>query len=96
MISDVALPETVGVPAEHWHAAAQANSPAFLPANADDLLARTEELHRTWHGRNGRISVFLAQLPSGAPPVCSSVAPNSRKSWMSECTPTCSRLVLRP
>jgi guanine deaminase len=59
MISDVALPETVGVPAEHWPAAAQANSPAFLPANADDLLARTEELHRTWHGRNGRISVLL-------------------------------------
>ena len=68
MISDLALPDTVGVPAEQWPAAAQANSAAFLPANAHDLLARTEELHRTWHGRNGRISVFLG--PS-APQRCS-------------------------
>jgi 5-methylthioadenosine/S-adenosylhomocysteine deaminase len=59
MISDLALPDTVGVPTEKWPAAAKANSPDFLPANANDLLARTEELHRTWHDRNGRISVFL-------------------------------------
>ncbi|MCW2643539.1 MAG: hypothetical protein JWP76_5845 [Dactylosporangium sp.] len=68
MISDLALPDTVGVPADQWPAAARANSPAFLPANADDLLARTEELHRTWHGRNGRMAVFLG--PS-APQRCS-------------------------
>jgi cytosine/adenosine deaminase-related metal-dependent hydrolase len=68
MISDLALPDTVGVPTGQWPAASHANSPAFLPANANDLLAGTEELHRTWHGRNGRISVFLG--PS-APQRCS-------------------------
>jgi 5-methylthioadenosine/S-adenosylhomocysteine deaminase len=68
MISDLALPDTVGVDPQHWPAAAQANSPVFLPANAEDLVAQTEELHRIWHGRDGRISVFLG--PS-APQRCS-------------------------
>jgi 5-methylthioadenosine/S-adenosylhomocysteine deaminase len=59
MISDMALPSTVGVPAEAWPAATRAGSPAFIPAAAHELLAWTEELHHTWHGRDGRISVFL-------------------------------------
>lgn len=59
MISDMALPSTVGVPVEEWPPATRAGSPAFTPAAAPELLGWTEELHRTWHGRDGRISVFL-------------------------------------
>ncbi len=68
MISDISLPETVGVRAEDWPAKARATDQALAAMDAADLLGMTEDLHSKWHGRDGRLSVYLG--PSG-PQRCS-------------------------
>ena len=64
MISDIPLPETVGVPKDQWPAEAEASAPEFDPLNARELLDAVRELHREWDGRAGRIRVMLG--PSAA------------------------------
>lgn len=59
MISDVPLPETVGVPRDQWPVEADASAPEFDPSNARELLDAVRELHRQWDGRAGRIRVML-------------------------------------
>lgn len=68
MVTDMVLPETVGVPTEEWPAGARARDGVFIRSDAADLLAMTEDLHTEWHGHADRLSVFLG--PSG-PQRCS-------------------------
>jgi 5-methylthioadenosine/S-adenosylhomocysteine deaminase len=59
MISDIPLPETVGVPPQAWPPTTEATAPEFAASSAHDLLEGVRELHRVWHGRDGRIAVML-------------------------------------
>lgn len=59
MISDIPLPETVGVPPRQWPPETEALAPDFAAPSAHELLETVRELHRAWHGRSGRIAVML-------------------------------------
>ncbi len=68
MVSDISMPDTVGVPSAQWPPDTRADDDALAPADAAELLGMSEVLHADWHGRDDRLSVFLG--PSG-PQRCS-------------------------
>ncbi|WP_158603956.1 amidohydrolase family protein [Cryobacterium tepidiphilum] len=59
MISDVPLPQTIGVADEDWPAAARHRDPVFAQPAGDDLIDATLDLHRSWHSPSGRTGVMF-------------------------------------
>ncbi|MDQ1582504.1 MAG: hypothetical protein QOF36_558 [Microbacteriaceae bacterium] len=67
MVSDVALPDSVGLAAEDWPAASLRHARELQPPT-HDLVSAIIDLHQRWEGRSELLRVFLG--PS-APQRCS-------------------------
>jgi 5-methylthioadenosine/S-adenosylhomocysteine deaminase len=66
MVSDMSLPDTVGLPPGAWPSDSMRDAPELTPAQG--ALDATLELHEKWRDRSDRVRVFLG--PS-APQRCS-------------------------